>query len=112
MNTTVTVGCKVTYEQKKRLEQTAANWGMDKSTLLRKRILQDDEKLLQLSSLPEHLIIDAEHCADASDLMQQLQERYPKHSASQLLRAALKLALSNETHLLTQKIKKHLSSKK
>lgn len=105
----VTVACKVTSKQKAILEQTASNLGLDKSGLIRKRILQNDLKLLHLSDLPNNLVVTPEHSAQASELMEQLQEKYPNHQASALIKAALELALTNEGHFLTRKLKNHLT---
>lgn len=104
----VTLGCKVSPEEKREVEQTARNLGMDKSGYLRARLFQGHEKIQQLSALPNDLIIAPQHADEAAILMEKLRNRYPNHHPSAILQGALSLALGNEYRTVSIKLKKYL----
>ena len=103
-----TVGFKVAALTKKEIEQTAADLGIDVSTYLRDRLLARHESVARLSKMPDELVFHEDEIEVALRAIKFLKKRHPKHSTSILMLAALKLAVKNESRVVSNKIKKHI----
>lgn len=104
----VTIGCKVSPEEKRQVEQIATNLGMDKSGYMRARLFQEHQKMQQLSALPHDLVIAPEYADAIFNLMQKLKEKHPNQRTSAILQGALSLALENESRYVSNKLKNYL----
>lgn len=104
----VVIGFKVSALKKKKIEQTAADLGVDVSTYLRDRILPRHEKVARLTKVPNELVIEEGEIEMALKAVRYLKRRHPKVSTSKLLNAALNLAVENESRIISNKIQNHI----
>lgn len=104
----VTVGCKISPEEKRQLEKITDNLGMDKSTYIRAKLFQEHEKIQQLSALPNDLVIAPEYVESIYNLMKQLKAKHPNQRTSAILQGALSLTLENEGRYVSNKLKNYL----
>lgn len=102
----VTVGFKVTQEQKRAISDTAQKLNMNTSQYLEGMVFQNHATIQELSS--RKIQISAEQEAKLFSLLQPLRDKYPKLSDLQLIAGGLKVAADNENRILSNKIKKYL----
>lgn len=104
----VTIGFKVAVLKKREIEQTAADLGIDVSTYLRDRLLAQHESVTRLSKVPDELVFDGDEIEVALRAIRFLKKKHPKYSTSKLMLAVLKIAVKNESRIVSSKIKNHI----
>lgn len=104
----ITVGFKVTAQQKHDIEAAAKRLDTDVSAYLRSLLLPGHEKVKRFLHLPDEVLVAPQQVQEAIEAITVLRGKYPKRSPSDLLLAALKMAAASEDLLVSIKIKKFL----
>lgn len=105
---TVTVGFKVPPLLKRKIKETSIRLGLDVSSYLRELFFGTHPKIARLSAYPDALIIDDHYQEEVEVRLQKLRKKYPNHSNSQLIAAALGQAVHGEKQLIPIKLKKFI----
>lgn len=104
----VTVGFKVSVDQKKEIEAAARRLGVDVSTYLREILMGQHSKVKRFTAVPDALVIDQEYIPTMTEQLKRLWSKHSSHTVSEIIHAALALALENEDRVVSNKIKKYL----
>lgn len=107
-NQKVTVGFKVTKAEKLRIEETAAQCGMNNSQYLGALVFEKHEKLNQRIHLVDDLIIPREYQPKILAKVRLIRQQFPKKSAAEIFSAALSIAIKNEKLVTKNKLKNFL----
>lgn len=103
-----TVGFKVAALKKREIEQTAADLGIDVSTYLRDYLLASHEKVNRLSVVPDELVFNESEIEESLKIVNYLKKLNPKYTTSKIMLAALKIAVKNESRIVSNKIKNNI----
>ena len=109
--TQVVVGFKVPASKKREIDQTAKNLSMDISTYMRGIVMENHEKINQLSTYPEKLIFNDAEIKQLETLLGKLPQKYWNKNFKGILIAALKASIENEKRIVSNKIGNYINQK-